>query len=194
MRSFSLHSSFGSLVTKLSLVGTNQTKRCAPRESAGSPNRQLRCELCPNALARHSFEGGKTRARSRKSLTVLRNAPTCISTDPSNTSFRSGRTRRNDGPDQEFVFCSAVTIGDRRQVPAVRASSVPLSTCIHPSRCPTASALRVATEELPLYHRSVVRLAVNRCRLAHSRANVGLDLARRTLICAQLSPVGSAER
>ena len=54
------------------------------------------------------FRGGKTRARSRKSLTVLRNAPTCISTDPSNTSFRSGRTRRNDGPDQEFVFCSAV--------------------------------------------------------------------------------------
>ena len=108
MRSFSLHSSFGSLVTKLSLVGTNQTKRCARRESSGSPNRQLRCELCPNALARHSFEGGKTRARSRKSLTVLRNAPTCISTDPSNTSFRSGRTRRNDGPDQEFVFCSAV--------------------------------------------------------------------------------------
>ena len=170
----------------------NESNQALRSKSTGLPNRQLWCELRPNELARHSFEAARSRARSRESLTVLRNAPACISTDPSKTRFRSGR--HNDGPDGKFVFLLSGHICDRRLEPAVWATSVPLSTCIHPSRCPTALALCVATEELPLCHCSVVRLAVNRCRLAHSRANVGLDLARRTLICAQLSPVGSAER
>jgi len=97
-----------------------------------------------------------------------------VQTLPTQVSAR-GEHVAMTAPIKSLCFAQRSRLATAVRLPAVRASSVPLSTCIHPSRCPTASALRVATEELPLYHRSVVRLAVNRCPLAHSRANVGCD-------------------
>ena len=178
-------------MTTLSPVETNQTKRCARRAQACRiANYGASCVRTSShdTLSRRQDRAHVLASRSRFSGMHQR---VSVQTLPTHASARG---RRNDGPDGKFVFLLSGHICDRRLEPAVWATSVPLSTCIHPSRCPTALALCVATEELPLCHCSVVRLAVNRCQLAHSRANVGLDLARRTLICAQLSPVGSAER